>query len=107
MKKENKNVVVVSYPSCEEQPLAPESFYPGVGLPIKRAVVGQAPGVRVDNVRATRLRTCNPLATARGRFAVVGQAPGVRDPAGRLARAFRLLILCKYPPARTYNAVWL
>ena len=39
-----------------------------------KAVVGQAPGVRVDNVRATRLKTCNPLAPARGRFVVVGQA---------------------------------
>ena len=36
MQRENNNVVVVSCPPCGEQPLAPESFYPGVGLPTKR-----------------------------------------------------------------------
>ena len=67
MKKENNNVVVVPCPPCGENALEGQK---GV---LTRAVVGRVLGVRVDNVRTTRLRTCNPLGTARSWF-VVGQA---------------------------------
>ena len=55
--------------------------------------VGQAPGVRVDNSRATRLETCNLLGTARGAISVVGQAlPDNAPVKGHLA-AFTLIEL--------------
>ncbi len=58
--------------------------------------VGQAPGVWVDNSRATRLGTCNLLDTARGAVCVVGQAlPDNAPDKGHLAlvRGFTLIEL--------------
>ena len=58
---------------------------------IKRA--GQAPGVRVDNSRATRLGTCNLLDAARGAVSVVGQALPDNAPAKGHLAAFTLIEL--------------